>query len=117
MAVALLGMKETAPGERRVALTPETARKLGALGITVWYEAGAGLAAGFPDAAYDDAGARVFDASRWGEIDILLCVQAPPAAVLAQLKPGASVVGLLTPATDASLAALAGDDRLLLFPL
>ena len=34
MAVALLGIKETAPGERRVALTPETARKLGALGIT-----------------------------------------------------------------------------------
>ena len=51
MAVALLGIKETAPGERRVALTPETARKLGALGITVWYEAGAGLAAGFTDAA------------------------------------------------------------------
>ena len=49
MAVALLGIKETAPGERRVALTPETARKLGALGITVWYEAGAGLAAGFTD--------------------------------------------------------------------
>ncbi|HDS0950498.1 TPA: NAD(P) transhydrogenase subunit alpha [Stenotrophomonas maltophilia] len=119
MAVALLGMKETAPGERRVALTPETARKLGALGITVWYEAGAGLAAGFPDAAYDDAGARVFDAARWGEIDILLCVQAPPppAQVLAQLKPGASVVGLLTPASDPSLAALANDDRLLLFPL
>ena len=59
MAVALLGSKETAPGERRVALTPETARKLGALGITVWYEAGAGLAAGFTDAAYADAGARV----------------------------------------------------------
>ena len=80
MAVALLGIKETAPGERRVALTPETARKLGALGITVWYEAGAGLAAGFTDAAYDDAGARAFDAGRWAEIDILLCVQAPPAA-------------------------------------
>lgn len=110
MAVALLGIKETAPGERRVALTPETARKLGALGITVWYEAGAGLAAGFTDAAYDDAGARAFDAGRWTEIDILLCVQAPPAAVLEQLKPGATVVGLLTPASDPGLAALAADD-------
>ena len=117
MAVALLGIKETAPGERRVALTPETARKLGALGITVWYEAGAGLAAGFTDAAYDDAGARAFDAGRWAEIDILLCVQAPPAAVLEQLKPGATVVGLLTPASDPGLAALAADDRLHLFPL
>src|SRR6185437_16489675 len=117
MAVALLGIKETAPGERRVALTPETARKLGALGITVWYQPGAGQAAGFTDAAYDDAGARAFDAARWAEIDILLCVQAPPAEVLAQLKPGASVVGLLTPAADPALAALASDDRLHLFPL
>ena len=117
MAVALLGIKETAPGERRVALTPETARRLGALGIAVWYEAGAGLAAGFTDAAYDDAGARVFDAGRWAEIDILLCVQAPPAAVLEQLKPGASVVGLLAPASDPALAALAADGRLQLFAL
>ena len=117
MAVALLGIKETAPGERRVALTPETARKLGALGITVWYQPGAGQTAGFTDAAYDDAGARAFDAARWAEIDILLCVQAPPAEVLAQLKPGASVVGLLTPAADPALAALASDDRLHLFPL
>ena len=116
MAVALLGIKETAPGERRVALTPETARKLGAMGIAVWYEAGAGLAAGFTDAAYDDAGARVFDAGRWAEIDILLCVQAP-AAVLEQLKPGASVVGLLAPSSDPALAALATDGRLQLFPL
>ena len=44
-------------------------------------------------------------------------MQAPPAEVLAQLKPGASVVGLLTPAADPALAALASDDRLYLFPL
>ncbi|KAF1013915.1 MAG: NAD(P) transhydrogenase subunit alpha [Stenotrophomonas maltophilia] len=100
-----------------MALTPETARKLGALGITVWYEAGAGLAAGFTDAAYDDAGARAFDAGRWGELDIVLCVQAPPADLLTRLKPGATVIGLLAPASDPALAALAGDDRLHLFPL
>ena len=98
-----------------MALTPETARKLGALGITVWYEAGAGLAAGFTDAAYDDA--HVSSTRRWAEIDILLCVQAPPATVLEQLRPGASVVGLLAPANDPALAALAADDRLQLFPL
>ncbi len=44
-------------------------------------------------------------------------MQAPPAAVLEQLKPGATVVGLLTPASDPGLAALAADDRLHLFPL
>ena len=116
MAVALLGIKETAPGERRVALTPETARRLGALGIAVWYEAGAGLAAGFTDAAYDDAGARVFDAGRWAEIDILLCVQAPcgGAGTAQARRQRGRPAG---PGQRSALAALAADGRLQLFAL
>ncbi len=51
--------RETEPGERRVALTPETARKFAALGIDAAVEAGAGAAAGFPDTDYAKAGARV----------------------------------------------------------
>jgi len=117
MSVALLGVKETAPGERRVALTPETAKKLGALGATVWFETGAGSAAGFADQAYLDAGARMIDDDRWGDIDVLLCVQAPEAARLARLKPGASVLGLLQPSRDPALAALTGAPGLQLFPL
>ena len=117
MAVALLGVKESAPGERRVALTPETARRLGALGITVWFESGAGEAAGFSDAAYVEAGAQPIDPSRWQTLDIVLCVQAPAAGMLARLPPGASVVGLLDPDNDAALAAHAGANGLQLFPL
>jgi len=115
MAVALLGVKETAPGERRVALTPETTRKLVALGATVWFEAGAGQQAGFADQTYLEAGALRFDDSHWAEVDVLLCVQAPAAAQLARLKPGASVIGLLRPQADAALAALA--QTLQVFPL
>lgn len=117
MSVVLLGVKETAPGERRVALTPETAKKLTALGVSVRFEPGAGQAAGFTDAAYEAAGATLMDDTRWAEIDVLLCVQAPDTARLARLPAGASVVGLLQPATDAPLAALGTVPGLQLFPL
>ena len=117
MSVVLLGVKETASGERRVALTPETAKKLAARGVSVWFEAGAGRAAGFPDAAYEAVGATRVDDSRWGEVDVLLCVQAPEAARLARLPAGASVVGLLQPGADPALAALATVPGLQLFPL
>ena len=51
--------KETAPGERRVALVPESAKKLIQAGYEVAVETGAGEAAGFPDAAYREAGATL----------------------------------------------------------
>ena len=51
--------KETAPGERRVALVPESAKKLIQAGYEVAVEAGAGTSAGYPDAAYREAGATV----------------------------------------------------------
>ena len=50
--------RETAPGERRVALTPETARKLATAGARIRIERGAGLAAGFTDEAYAETGAE-----------------------------------------------------------
>src|SRR3546814_15156182 len=73
--------RETAPGERRVALTPETAKKLVAAGSRVMIERGAGFASGFVDDAYAQAGAEpVADAAAaLGEADLVLCVQ-PPAA-------------------------------------
>ncbi|MFN7520290.1 MAG: NAD(P) transhydrogenase subunit alpha, partial [Lysobacteraceae bacterium] len=87
-------LKETAAGERRVAITPETAKKLAALGATVRVARDAGAQAGFPDAAYETAGGADGDAAL-AEADLLLCVQSPDAATLAKLKPGALVVGML----------------------
>ena len=58
MAVSLTVLKE-AGGEPRVAATPETVKKMSALGIKVTVEAGAGAGAGFDDAAYKTAGASV----------------------------------------------------------
>ncbi|WP_411849981.1 NAD(P) transhydrogenase subunit alpha [Stenotrophomonas sp. LGBM10] len=117
MAVEVLVVKEGAPGERRVAMTPETARKLAALGATVRVESGAGQAAGFPDAAYLDAGAQLADASGLSTADIVLCVQPPSPAQWAQLKTGATLVGMLYPQADAGRAATIQSRALHAFPL
>ena len=96
--------KETAPGERRVALVPESAKKLIQAGYDVAVEAGAGDAAGYPDAAYRDAGATIEpDASGLlGAADLVLKV-GPPAAgpdgsgEAGAMRPGAIYLGSLMP--------------------
>ena len=85
--------RETAPRERRVAGTPDSVGRLTELGFTVSIEPDAGRAAGFPDAAYVEAGASV-GAEAVGEADLVLAVQMP---AVARLKRGAAVVGMLSP--------------------
>ncbi len=90
--------KETAAGERRVAATPETVRKLVALGASLAIETGAGETAAIPDQAYADAGATVADrAATLAGAEIVLAVQGPDAAALAGAAPGAWIVAALNP--------------------
>ncbi len=70
MAVDVLVLKETAEGERRVAATPETVKKLVSAGAQVHLQAGAGAAAGFPDQAYVDAGAQLGDVLEGADLEI-----------------------------------------------
>ena len=91
MAVEVRVLKETAPGERRVAATPETVKKLVAAGARVVVERGAGAAAGFIDQAYADAGAAVDGGEGRAQADVLLCVQSPPAEAIAGFKAGGQV--------------------------
>ncbi|WP_036210055.1 NAD(P) transhydrogenase subunit alpha [Novilysobacter arseniciresistens] len=111
--------RETAPGERRVALTPETARKFVAAGATVRVEHGAGLGAGFTDDAYRQAGAEpVADSAQaLAAADIVLCVQPPSPAQLSRLREGAVLVGLLAPEADPARADAIRARGLLAFPL
>ncbi|MGH8089012.1 MAG: NAD(P) transhydrogenase subunit alpha, partial [Stenotrophomonas sp.] len=117
MAVEVLVVRERAPGEQRVAMTPETARKLIALGAAVWFEPGAGRGAGFPDPAYLEVGAQLADDARLGQADIVLCVQPPETARLGQLKSGAALVGMLHPQADAERAGMIQSRGLQAFPL
>lgn len=108
MAVNIVFVRESASGERRVALTPETARKLSALGARVLIERGAGVPAHFRDDAY--AGAEFTDDAdaALAQADVLVCVQPPANDRLAKMKSGAVVVGLLAPHADPGrVAALA----------
>jgi NAD(P) transhydrogenase subunit alpha len=96
----LLGiLKESAVGETRVALLPDSLKTLLAQGVTVIVEAGAGIAAGASDAAYSEAGATVTTdrTSILSNADLLPLVNAPDLADQAQLKPGCVVIGFLKP--------------------
>ena len=94
--------KERRAGETRVAVTPDAAKKLIALGLEVVAEAGAGLAAAATDAEYEAAGAKVVAgaAEAVAGADILLKVRGPSDEEIGALKPGAIVVGLLNPFQD-----------------
>ena len=96
--------RETAPGERRVALVPETIAKLKSGGVDVLVESGAGAGSAIPDSAYSEAGATVVSTEDLlDESDVILRVQKPSAEEAARLRPGQTVVGLLQPLIDAPL--------------
>jgi NAD(P) transhydrogenase subunit alpha len=91
--------KETAPGERRVAVVPESCKKLIQVGYEVAIEAGAGDEAGFGNAAYREAGSGVESDRRvlLGAADLVLKVGPPSTDETAEMRPGAIYVGSLMP--------------------
>jgi H+-translocating NAD(P) transhydrogenase subunit alpha len=98
--------RETAPGERRVALVPEALGKLTAAGLQVLVEAGAGDGAAIPDSAYAEAGATIVStADLYAQSDVVLRVQKPAEAEVARLRTGQALIGLLQPLIDPALAA------------
>jgi NAD(P) transhydrogenase subunit alpha len=99
-------VKESAPGERRVALVPDAVAKLRAAGIEVLLERGAGEGAWLSDSLYADAGATIVSAAElYRDADIVLTVTKPPADVVGLLRPGQAVIGMLAPLVDPELAA------------
>ncbi len=111
MAVAIAVTRERRDGETRCAATPETVKKLIALGATVTVEAGTGTGSSIPDANYAEAGATVAKDIKavLSGADILLKVRGPTAQETSALKPGAVVVALLDAYRDKeTVTALAG---------
>ena len=89
--------KESAPGERRVALVPEVVRRVAAKGITVSAEAGAGIEAHIADTDFEAAGASV-DGGAW-TADVVAKVRAPSPGEIGRLREGGVLVGFLAPLT------------------
>ena len=98
---------ETAAGETRVAVTPETAKKLKAQGHTVRVQSGAGIAAAATDAAYEAAGAEITDAAGALGCALVLKVRSPSAEELLLTRSGSALVGMLNPFDKDGLARLA----------
>ena len=101
---------EIVPGERRVALVPETVTKLVKAGHTVVVQSGAGAAASFPDAAYAEAGATLESSATdvYAKADFIAKVARPTAAELACMRAGQTLLAFLSPLGDpASVGAYA----------
>ena len=98
---------ESTTGETRVALSPETAKKLLALGHRIHLQAGAGVAASASDAAYAALGVQITDAAGAFGCDLVLKVKSPTGDELGLMKPGTGLVGMLNPFDSAGLQQLA----------
>ena len=99
---------ETAAGETRVAVTPETVKKLKAQGHTIRVQSDAGVAASVTDAAYEAAGAEITDRAGAFACEMVLKVRSPGIDELPAMKPGTALVGMLNPFDKDGLQALAG---------
>ncbi|MCA1782054.1 MAG: hypothetical protein LC679_07740 [Intrasporangiaceae bacterium] len=89
--------RETAVGERRVAVTPASLKKLVRWDLTVVVESGAGLGAGITDEAYIDAGAQIGDADAIGDAAVVARVAPPSVEEVAALSPGVVLLTFIAP--------------------
>jgi NAD(P) transhydrogenase subunit alpha len=108
--------KETAPGERRVALVADGVKRLSEIGIGVVVEAGAGAEAGVDDERYAEAGAQIASET-YAEVDVVCKVQKPSADELARLRGAQTLIGLLQPLTSADLVQALADKGVTAFSL
>jgi len=108
VALTIFVPKETEAGEPRVAASPDTVKKLLALGAKVVVEAGAGIASSLPDALFEAAGATIGKAADVAKAGLILKVRRPNAAEIARYPSGAAVIAAMDPyGADAAVGALA----------
>ncbi len=97
MAVTVVALRERAPNERRVALSPEIVKKLQKLGATVVIETGAGAGANQPDTVFPGVEVAADANAALARADVLLVVQPPSLQAIAALREGSTVIGFMQP--------------------
>ncbi len=119
MSVRVVVLKEVAPGETRVALTPEVVPRLVKGGFEVALQAGAGVAAGYPDADYAKAGASVEAdaAALLTSAAIVVKLQPPTLDEVARMKPGTIVIAVMNPGRNLDRVAKMRDQKVTSFAL
>jgi H+-translocating NAD(P) transhydrogenase subunit alpha len=117
MPITVAAVREVAPNERRLALTPEIAKKLKGLGADSLIEAGVGERAHVPDAAFADVEVVADRRSAIGRADVLLKVQPPTLEEIAELREGSVLIGYLAPHTDEERIRALRDRRISAFAM
>ena len=117
MPVTIGVLKETVPGENRVAVVPEVATRLAALGARLLLERGAGASARFPDALYKDVSFVDSADAVLESADLLFAVQPLDPAIAGRLKSGSTLVGFLAPHTQQALVRALCDRRVTSFAM
>jgi NAD(P) transhydrogenase subunit alpha len=110
-------IKETTPGERRVALIPDVADRLARSGVEVLLQSGAGAGAHFPDAEYGTVRLVEDAATLFAEADVILTVQPPGADDISRMREGTTVIGFMQPHRDPARIALLRDGRITSFAM
>jgi NAD(P) transhydrogenase subunit alpha len=108
--------KETAPGERRVALIPDSVRRLAEANVDVLVEKGAGNEAAALDSAYEEAGATI-SGDVYGDADLVAKVQSPSEEEIGRLREGQALVALLQPLTSPELVGALAEKRVTAFSM
>lgn len=117
MAVTVVALRERVPNERRIALSPEVAKKLSALGAQVVIEAGAGSGANQPDSVFPGVEVEPSAAAALARADVLLAVQPPSMETIAALREGSVVIGFMQPHADAERVKALRDRRITSFAM
>jgi H+-translocating NAD(P) transhydrogenase subunit alpha len=118
MAVTLGVVREDAPNERRVAMTPDVAKKLKGAGVHLVIASGAGESAGYDDATWAGLATVVpGNDDVLGQADLVFAVQPPGASTLARLREGGVWIGLLAPHADAERVKSLRDHKVTAFAM
>ena len=107
--------REFHPGEHRVALVPEVAKRFRALGAEILIEKDAGENSAYPDAAFADVRWTDNAGDVWTQSDVVLCVRPPALADVARMKPGATLLGFLQPYQNPELVRALAECRITSF--
>jgi NAD(P) transhydrogenase subunit alpha len=117
MAIQIAVLRETGPGEKRVATVPAVAARLARLGASVTLERGAGASATFIDQAFQDVAFVDTAAALVANADIVLAVQPPSVEVAKAMKPGALLISFLYGAQNPALVAALRDGKITAFAM